>query len=71
MTSFRWTTVVRRTNCLSVLAGTSRWQRRRMGSGHPYRSGWRFDVSTASVDIVQRRQKRCDYCNSQNCGKDS
>ena len=70
MTSFRSTTVVRRSNGLSVLAGTSRWPRRRMGSGHSYRAGRRFDVGTASVDIVQRRQKRCDYCDSQNCGKD-
>jgi len=63
-----WITL-RRSNCLLILAGMSRWQRR-MGPSQTYRARRRFDAGAAGVDIVQCRQKRCDSCNNQGCSKD-
>jgi hypothetical protein len=65
-----WATTLRRSNFLLILAGMSRWQRR-LGSSQTYGARRRFDAGAASVDIAERRQKRCDNCNHHGCGKDS
>jgi hypothetical protein len=63
-----WAITLRRSNCLLILAGT-RWQRR-MGSSQTYRAQRRFRAGAASIDIAQHRQRSCENCNNQGCGKD-
>jgi hypothetical protein len=59
----------RRSNCLLVLTGLSRRQRR-MGSSQTYRARRGFDAGAASVDIAHIVKNAAIAAIAKHCGKD-